>query len=380
MSYELLKSEIIDEGFCQGCGLCVGSCKHIEMKDMIPTLKDYCILEKDGQDCGRCYQNCPQVIQKNFEVKPALGIYSLRSKNKEILAKASSGGFVTTLTKELLENQTISEIVMVQEQDEDRVAERVSDPNKVVEKAGVVYIRSGVLERLIELIGETFDPVGIVGVPCEMRGAANIEESMNREILKIGLFCSSQIHPDKRCGCTLIGETMSLNILKELEEESETVNPEDLDLQDGKRCESCKAHCKHCQDFPAIYSDITAGEVGSAAGYTTVIAWTERGKELVESAIEKGLFDIGEVNEEDLKTAIDFKAKRELFSFEKTPRQQVLDYITEKGPSTITDIVKETGLEPKKARYEALRLAQLMELEMKADPSMDEPIFSIICD
>jgi len=31
-------------------------------------------------------------------------------------------------------------------------------------------------------------------------------------------------------------------------------------------------------------------------------------------------------------------------------------------------------------RYEALRLVQLMELEMKAEPSMDEPIFSIICD
>jgi coenzyme F420-reducing hydrogenase beta subunit len=379
MSYELLRSEIIDEGFCQGCGLCVGSCKHIEMEEMRPTLKDYCILERDGEDCGRCYQNCPQVIQKKFENKQPLAVYSLRSKNTEILAKASSGGFVTTLTKELLENHTLSEIVMVQAKDEESVADRISDPAEVVDRAGVVYSRSGVLERLVELIGETFEPVGIVGVPCEMRGAANIEENMNREILKIGLFCSSQIHPTKRCGCTLIGESMAISILKEIDEELDTEN-EELDLQDGKRCESCKAHCKHCQDFPAIYSDITAGEVGSKMGYTTVLAWTERGRELVEKAIEKGLFDIGEVDEEDLKTAINFKSKRELISFEKTPRQQVLDYITLNGASTITDIAKQTGLEPKKTRYEALRLVQLMELEMKADPSMDEPIFSIICD
>jgi coenzyme F420 hydrogenase subunit beta len=368
MSFELLRSEIIDEGFCQGCGLCVGSCKHIEMDDLRPTLKDYCILEREGEDCGRCYQNCPQVLQKKFEYKQPLAVYSLRSKNPEILAKASSGGFVTTLTKELLENQTLSEIVMVQGTEEETVADRVSDPDAVIERAGVIYSRSG-----------TFDPIGIVGVPCEMRGAANLEESMNREILKIGLFCSSQIHPTKRCGCTLLGEPLAISILKELATESEMEEGEN-DFPDGKRCDTCKAFCKHCQDFPAIYSDITAGQVGSETGYTTVVAWTERGKEYIESAIQKELFDIGKVNEEELETAINLKSTRELINFEKAPRQQVLDIITDKGPSTITEIAKQTGLEPKKARYEALRLVQLMELEMKADPSMDEPIFSIICD
>jgi coenzyme F420-reducing hydrogenase beta subunit len=214
-----------------------------------------------------------------------------------------------------------------------------------------------------------------------MRGAAKIEKNMNREILKIGLFCSSQIHPAKRCACTLVGETDPVAIaeLKNFAAERE-VEYEDMVIQDGKRCESCKAFCKHCQDFPAISSDITAGEVGSEKGYTTVVAWTERGKELVENSISKGLFEIGEVNEEDLKIAISLKSKRELINFEKTARQQVLDYITLQGPSTITDIVKQTGLKPKKTRYEALRLVQLMVLEMKVEPSMDEPIFSIICD
>ena len=31
MSFELLREEIIDAGLCQGCGLCAGSCRHIEM-------------------------------------------------------------------------------------------------------------------------------------------------------------------------------------------------------------------------------------------------------------------------------------------------------------------------------------------------------------
>ncbi|MFX1593404.1 MAG: coenzyme F420 hydrogenase/dehydrogenase beta subunit N-terminal domain-containing protein, partial [Promethearchaeota archaeon] len=165
MSFELLREEIVDAGLCQGCGLCAGSCKHIVMDVRRPTLKDYCILERDGQDCGKCYQNCPQVIQKKFEEKQPLAVYSLRSKDPEILAKASSGGFVTTFAKELLENETLKEIVMVQEDDEKPTAEIVSDPDEVVQKAGVIYGRSGVLQQLVELTGKTFDPIGIVGVP-----------------------------------------------------------------------------------------------------------------------------------------------------------------------------------------------------------------------
>ena len=821
MSFQLLKAEIVDAGLCQGCGLCAGSCKHIEMEVRRPSLKDYCILERDGQDCGKCYQICPQVIQKKFEEKEPLAVYSLRSKNPEVLAKAASGGFITTFVKELLENQTLKEIVMVQEEEEKPTPEIVSNPDEVIEKAGVVYGRSGVLERLVEITGETFDQIGIVGVPCEMRGAAEIEEEMKRDILKIGLFCNSQIRTEEtdkglvcspccngcpsgvnaqgyislirqgkyqdavnlirennplpsicgrictnECeyGCTLIGDDhpvairelkkfvteweieqakkgvksipklkknakkvaiigsgpagltaafylrrkgyaptifektdqtggmlrfgvpqfrlpnyvldydvgriiesgievklnkplgpeMTIDDLKNngfeaifiatgqykprtlhlegedlpnvfvainflidrkyrywenkeefkgkiigiigggpvavdvaqtalrlgaekihlvdimseeqlelvlkdipenemsfmqyhfktstskitkneegklvlncyniewgipdengrrplnkvqksdfeipvdniviavgqavdfdqidaatnnklekernkikvneitfetnipgvfaggdiinnskavaiaaiahgkeaaisidrylkgenlidrrykrinsfftgpkkppkdyslkpesLEEATEEISwsfeeidkmfNEDMALQEARRCLSCNHFCSHCQDFPAIYSDITAGEVGSQKGYTTVVVWTERGKSLVEQAIEKGLFEQAKVNEQELKTAINLKSKRELMTFEKTPRQQVLDYISLQGSSTIDDIAKNIGIEAKKVRYEALRLVQLMELEMKADPDMDDPLFSIIC-
>ena len=67
-------------------------------------------------------------------------------------------------------------------------------------------------------------------------------------------------------------------------------------------------------------------------------------------------------------------------TFEKTPRQQILDYITLQGPSTISNLAKQLDIEPKKVRYEALRLTQLMQIEMKVDPEMDEPLFTLICD
>jgi len=821
MSFELLKTEIIDAGLCQGCGLCVGSCKHIEMELRRPVLKDYCILEREGQGCGKCYQNCPQVIQKKFEKRKPKAIYSLRSKNSEILTKAASGGVVTTLAKSLLDNKELAEIVMVQEIEEKPEADVVSDPKEVVEKAGVIYGRSGVLEELVKLVGKTSEPIGIVGVPCEIRGAAELEEEMNRNIFKFGLFCNSHMRTEltdkgivcspccngcpsgvnaqgyislirqgkyqeavdliresnplpsicgrictNECehGCTLIGDDhpvairelkkfvteweienstkakkrskldknakkvaiigsgpagltaayylrrmgyaptifektdktggmlrfgvpqfrlpnyvldydvgrivdSGVNVIlnsplgpemtiddlrnegfeaifiatgqykprtlhlegedlpnvhvaitflmdrkyrywenneefkgktigiigggpvavdvaqtalrlgaekvhlvdlmseKQLElvlkdipenekeymkyhfatstskitqnkknklvlncyqiewgdpdengrkalnkledsdfkipvdtiviavgqavdfdqidaatenrlekernkikvneitfetnipgvfaggdiinnskavaiaaiahgketaisidkylkgeslmegrykkinsfftgpkkppkdyslkpesledateeiswnfEEIDQMFNEDMALQEARRCLSCNHFCSHCQDFPAIYSDITAGEVGSKKGYSTVVVWTDRGKEIVENAIKLSLFEEGEVNEIEINQAINLKSRRELMIFERTPRQQVLDYITSQGMGTITEMANNLNLDPKKVRYEALRLTQMMKLEMKVDQGRDEPLFTLICE
>ena len=139
MSFKLLESQIIDAGLCQGCGMCAGACKHIEMENLRPHLKDYCILERDGIDCGKCYQGCPQVIQIRFKEKRPMGIYSLRSKDLEILKRASSGGFITTIAKDLLEKKEVSEIVIVQNIDDKPIAESVSRPEDVVRLARRCY-------------------------------------------------------------------------------------------------------------------------------------------------------------------------------------------------------------------------------------------------
>ncbi len=822
MSFKLLQEEVIDAGLCQGCALCAGKCKHIVMSNTRPTLKDYCILERDGLDCGRCYQYCPQVRQKKFKEKEPLQIHSLRSKDPKILEKAAAGGVVTTLAKHVLDTKLVKHLVMVQDVDEKPKAQTVDNGKAAVDKAGVIYGRSGVLQKLVELVGETLDPVGIVGVPCEMRGAADLEEEMKRDILKIGLFCNSQMRSKQtdhgivcspccngcpagtnasgyiklirqgkyqeavdliretnplpsvcgrictnECehGCTMLtaedhpiairelkkfvteweikegdkqkskksknkdgkkvaiigsgpagltasyflskmgyaptifeksdvaggmlrfgvpqfrlpnyvldhdvamitdegvkieynkpfGPDLTLEDLKkqgfeatfiatgqykprtlrlkgedlpgvhvaihflmerkyrywenkeefkdktigiigggpvavdvgqtalrlgakmvhlvdimnekqlelvlrdipenekpfmEYHFESSTseitqrkdgkivmnchkiewgepdkdgrrplnmidesdfqvpvdalviavgqavdfdqidvatdgklekdrnrikvdevtfetnipgvfaggdiianskavaiaaiahgkeaafsidrylrgeelvkgrnkqekmfftgpkkppkdfsLKPESLDgateeiqwsfdeidklfneemaVQEAKRCLSCNHFCEHCQDFPAIYSDLTAGEVGSQKGFTTVVTWTERGKEIINSAIKKGYFEQGKVNLDELKEAINLKSQRELLKFEKTPRQQVLDYITKHGTSTISEMSIELKLDPKKVRYEALRLSQLNEVEMQVDPDKGEPVFTLSCD
>ncbi len=198
MSFALLKEEVIDAGLCQGCGLCVGSCKHLIMEKLRPALKDYCILEKDGLDCGLCYNKCPQARQKKFEPQEPKKLYSLRTKNPEITKTAASGGFVTTLGKHLLESKQLSSIIMVKNNDGVPQAEVVTESKLVAPHAGVIYGRSGVLTKLVEELGKhPHANTGIVGVPCEMRGAGELETRMKTNIVKIGLFCNASVRHEQ---------------------------------------------------------------------------------------------------------------------------------------------------------------------------------------
>lgn len=66
--------------------------------------------------------------------------------------------------------------------------------------------------------------------------------------------------------------------------------------------------------------------------------------------------------------------------FEKPPRQAILDYIEKQGVSTISTISEQLKMEPKKVRYETLRLVQQHKLKMKIESNKREPFFSIMCE
>nr|MDO8111902.1 FAD-dependent oxidoreductase [Candidatus Sigynarchaeota archaeon] len=812
MSFKLLKEEVIDVGLCQGCAKCAGSCKHLEMFQLKPRIKDndYCIMEKEGLDCGLCYRACPQVSQVAFTWKEPVVTYSLKTKDPEIAKHAANGGFVSTMAKMLLEEKTVSHVVATKDMDGTPVPDAVSDPVKINEYSGTSYGRSGVVGKLVETMGKAHETVAVVGVACEELGAAEIENRMHAPIIRLGLFCNAAMRNEKtdsgdtcspcavncpagvnareyihciregkyqeamdtireenpfpsicgrvcthECehGCTAIGykdpipvrelkkfvsewEMKNAPKIKEshpmpngkkvaivgggpagltaayylakmgyrptifektgtlggmmragipkfrlpdeiLDYDVETIKAQGVDVKlntpvgkqltiddlkkqgfeaffigigtwaprtfkvpgedtpgvhtainflmnrkyrypdnpaefkektlylmgggpvavdaaqtairlgakkvylaeirtaqelklvvddipknelpfmeylystntarfepatagrikvscnkvppkppydklpgsdfdimvdavviavgqtvdyaeidaatsgqlkkvkdrilideltyetsipgifaggdavgrskgavvasvahgkeaaisidrflngkdlkagrvkkaksfmdsplappkarskkpvklkdqvvdlffnfdevdgmfteeqavkEARRCLSCNSFCSHCQDFAGIFADLSAGEIGSLKGYSTVIAWTARGKDLVEKAIKKGLFEVGTVDMDAVKKKVDSKAKRPLHGFEKTLRQRILDYVAEHGPATIADLSTELNLVPKQARYEALRLVQERVLEMKVEDDSTEPQFAV---
>jgi len=53
--------------------------------------------------------------------------------------------------------------------------------------------------------------------------------------------------------------------------------------------------CRQCDDFTADYADISVGAIGSKDGYSTVIARTEKGLELLKQAEQTGYVELHEL-------------------------------------------------------------------------------------
>ncbi len=198
MSFQLLRERIIIPGLCEGCGLCVGACKHIEMIDLKPTLTGNCVVEAKGDFCGNCYNNCPQVFQLIDQGQQPIKYYSLQSNDPEIRKRAASGGFVTTLNKYLLNEKIISKLIAVENKDGTPNVIVLEDPNQTIKSSGVTYGRARTLEKTLEVLKDPdHGAIGIVSVPCEIRGAAGIEHNFDEAFFKTALFCNASFRSEE---------------------------------------------------------------------------------------------------------------------------------------------------------------------------------------
>ncbi len=335
MSFDLLKEQVIDRGLCEGCGLCVGTCKSITMKDGVPTLTGKCILRRGADHCGRCFDICPQAHPEQVpaEIEEPLAVVSVRSKDEAILESASNGGFVTTLFKFLLENGDVDAVVGV-------TGEKYSPEPMVVEKAddipslaGTRYSPSGVMEHLIRHQRDTRGRLAVVGLPCELRGVSRWEETLGISVLKIGLFCSNNMRK----------------------------------TDDGKTTKMTP--CEYCTDFVATHADISCGFAGSKKGYTTVIALTERGKAVLDQALGAGLFEIGEADYSRVTASQARKAKRTPAEVKRPLRERIASELSAVGEATTVEIAQRLEAPPEKVHYHLLVLQQEGAVELLEDPS-----------
>jgi len=328
MSFQLLKSEIIDQKLCQGCGLCASMCKSIEMVDLKPKLVGVCILEKQGESCGECYNYCPQVHQhKITEIKPE-AIYSLKAENNENL--------IQIISSYLLESQETSQIIKTKKEDgTDAVSAYVATSLSDVKNLGeITHGPSGLLGELISVncgiekrtLGEKKQVTTIIGMPCEIMGADNIAKGLNLDIIKISSFCLGYSY-----------------------------------------------FCGHCQDYVGIHSDISLGQTGSDKGFTTVIVWNKHGKGIIEKIIKDKNLIKGQVSMEDIDKKINIKKKRKIIEHPQSPREMILSNVNTTGSADIPHLQQLIGIPTKEVRYHALRLVQDSRMSMIFENN--KPIF-----
>jgi coenzyme F420 hydrogenase subunit beta len=307
-SYKDLKAEVWDRGICAGCGACVAVCP----ADAIcfgasggmpcPSNIGYCKEENDEVPCGACYYACPRTGTSPGE---GLGQYQtiVTAKAGFDVPKRQSGGAVTALLANALEEGMIDAIVTVSE---DRWTLKpssvvITSTEELIHQAGSRYnwwvplvaaLKTAVIER-------KYRKIAVVGVPCVVQALHAIRTS-DHDLLRpygmsirfiIGLFCTESF------------DYMALvegKLKKEYQIDTWKVDRLDVKgklevkMKDGSSLilpmneleTAVRPGCHYCLDLTAVYSDISAGAVGSAPGYTSLIIRNDVGNMFLESAVK----------------------------------------------------------------------------------------------
>jgi len=181
---------------CTGCGSCVIVCPQNAIKMIINKFGFYIpFVELSKCDnCGLCLKVCPDMHITNLSSNN-LKSYICSSKDESIRFNSSSGGFVTQLLINLLDEKKIDGAIVTSEYKDE------SMPN-----AFIAYSKGDLLKAK----GSKYTPVplnlifnelrclngkfAVVGLPCHLKGIDNIarydSNFRDKIILKIGLICN----------------------------------------------------------------------------------------------------------------------------------------------------------------------------------------------
>jgi len=320
-TYVDLKKEVWESGKCSGCGGCVAVCPADAITfpgqgdNSAPVQSGYCKQETDGVSCGACYAVCPRVIAPTTETLGAyLDIVAARSRAE--IPRRQSGGAVTAILMHALNTGMIDAVVTV---GEDRFTLRptsivITSSEQLVHEAGSRYswwvpllaaLKTAVIKR-------KYKKIAIVGVPCVVQAISRIRSSDHdllmpyaRAIrLVVGLFCTETFDYDALVEKKLKSEHhIATWEIKKLDVRGKLV----ITMNDGnvfsfpmkELDDAVRAGCHFCTDATALFSDLSAGSVGSPDGYTTLVIRNPVGKVFVDNAVAAGILEVtGDIDKE----------------------------------------------------------------------------------
>ena len=315
--YRNLKEEVWDQGLCSGCGACIAVCPadalHFPARDpgTAPVSSGYCKEETDGVPCGACVAVCPRagdrapkrMLGEYREIWPARAGFEV--------PRRQSGGAVTALLSNALEEGLIDAVVTIAE-DRFTLMPRsvvITSREALVHEAGSRYqwwvpllasLKESVLVR-------KHRRVAVVGVPCAIQALRLVKESDNQLVqpfgrslrLLLGLFCTETF--DYRILVEQVlgkeqgvapWEVKRLDVKGKLEVTLEGKPALVLPLASLEA--AVRPGCHACTDLTAVDADISAGAVGSPKGFTTLVVRTPEGKAFTDRALSAGRLVRGE--------------------------------------------------------------------------------------
>jgi coenzyme F420 hydrogenase subunit beta len=319
-----LQKEVILRGLCGKCGGCVSFCSAGKLnalqmgEDDLPRYAD----EEKCLHCGICYMICPSTNELDAEVRhtfgwrPPIGIYeaarSARTTDEAVHQVATDGGVVTALLLYMLDRHLIDGAIVSRKTSvfgrEPLIA---STREELIAAAGSHFGGSAHLEELGDQY-TTYSPTisavkgleskhlhrtAVVGTPCQIRSIRKMQclGILPAHIINysVGLFCMENFFFNAATRKELETKLgVDLSDIDKLNIKEDVI----ITLRDGATIHVpfdevdaiARPACLACTDFANDYADLSAGGLGSPAGYTTVLLRTEKGNRIYSEALAQG--------------------------------------------------------------------------------------------
>ena len=306
-----LDEAVIEADRCVQCGSCMAACPSdsidVEPETGRPTLVRMCT------GCSRCWDYCPRSGMRYERLNALEGrdvdaVYAAEAAETAETTESvknhdgQNGGAVTALLAALLEAGEIDGAVVVADGEEPLRGEATlaTTREELFDSAGSNYNQTMQLGRVDQLIAESDleDPnVALVGTPCVIQGAAALDrlqydDELAAVSVTIALVCTRSFAYD-RLRSRLLDSGADLESVNRLgisegelvayDEGGTRLLERDIEAFD----EAALRGCDECTDALGEAADITAGNVGSEDGKTTLLARTDTGKRAVEIADDR---------------------------------------------------------------------------------------------
>jgi coenzyme F420 hydrogenase subunit beta len=371
---KFLKEYILDEGLCTGCGACVGLCPYqVIYHDRTVQLHN-CDLEY-----GKCYTFCPQTAtdlaalrellfeQEDLtsEIGAVKSYYFSQAVDSELREIAQHGATVTALMElALAEGLIDSAIVSFRNQEFMQNGVIANDRGTLRRNAGSKFTVSPTVAAFNQLVTEDKGNIGIVATPCQALALAKMKlvkkDNLKIDQLKlvVGLYCGWTLSAEKYAKL-LLEKNISLESItgmdipagKSVLELFTNNGVKSIPFDEIQNC--VREACLYCLDSTAEYADISVGSARFAGNWEEERQWnqlivrTEKGRELVDLAVKRGILEVREAPAESLKELKDaaIKKKKEALKniIQKSGSIKKLLYLDSRDPIVLKYLTKEVS-------------------------------------
>lgn len=244
---------------------------------------------------------------------PYQEIITARATDKKIRGKSQDGGIASAILIYALEENIIDGTIVAGDGDEPWMAEpKIATTKKeILKAAGTKYTMCPNLSLIKEATRSYgLEKIATIGTPCQVMGMRKMQaypmglrNVTDKIALSIGIYCMENFPYEslKTFICDKAGTTpahvtkMNISKGKLFIKHNGAKDAYAIPIKETHGYE--QSGCNYCLDYVAELSDFSCGSVGAKDGWSTIIKRTDKGNNIINDAVEKGVLEVTETNE-----------------------------------------------------------------------------------